>query len=257
MADRVQENRMSSAAPVVPPSPPALSEAERVIDTFVAPTRTFTDLRRTSNWLVPAVLLVISAIAMVWVADMKIGFQKIVDNQLVMQPKQAEALDKLTPEDRAKKMETIVKVNRIISYFSPVIVLIFLIIVAAVLLGTFNFGLGAELTFNQCIAVTMFTSLPGIIKALLAIVVILLGATGNFTFQNPIASNLSGLVDPTSHFLYTLLLSIDVFTIWTLALAGIAFSCLTKVSRATCLAVVFGWWLVFILSTSALGAAFS
>jgi hypothetical protein len=257
MADRVQENRMSSAAPVVPPSPPALSEAERVIDTFVAPTRTFTDLRRTSNWLVPAVLLVISAIAMVWVADMKIGFQKIVDNQLVMQPKQAEALDKLTPEDRAKKMETIVKVNRIISYFSPVIVLIFLIIVAAVLLGTFNFGLGAELTFNQCIAVTMFASLPGIIKALLAIVVILLGATGNFTFQNPIASNLSGLVDPTSHFLYTLLLSIDVFTIWTLALAGIAFSCLTKVSRATCLAVVFGWWLVFILSTSALGAAFS
>ncbi len=257
MADRVQENRMSSAAPVVPPSPPALSEAERVIDTFVAPTRTFTDLRRSSNWLVPAVLLVISAIAMVWVADMKIGFQKIVDNQLVMQPKQAEALDKLTPEDRAKKMETIVKVNRIISYFSPVIVLIFLIIVAAVLLGTFNFGLGAELTFNQCIAVTMFASLPGIIKALLAIVVILLGATGNFTFQNPIASNLSGLVDPTSHFLYTLLLSIDVFTIWTLALAGIAFSCLTKVSRATCLAVVFGWWLVFILSTSALGAAFS
>jgi hypothetical protein len=257
MADRVQENRMSSVAPVVPPSQPGLSEAERVIDTFVAPTRTFTDLRRSSNWLVPAVLLVISAIAMVWVADMKIGFQKIVDNQLVMQPKQAEALDKLTPEDRAKKMETIVKVNRIISYFSPVIVLIFLIIVAAVLLGTFNFGLGAELTFNQCIAVTMFTSLPGIIKALLAIVVILLGATGNFTFQNPIASNLSGLVDPTSHFLYTLLLSIDVFTIWTLALAGIAFSCLTKVSRATCLAVVFGWWLVFILSTSALGAAFS
>ena len=82
-------------------------------------------------------------------------------------------------------METIVKINRIISYFSPVIVLIYLVIVAAVLLGTFNFGLGAELGFNQCIAVTMYTSLPGIIKALLAIVVILLGATGNFTFQNP------------------------------------------------------------------------
>ena len=84
---------MSSAAPVVPPSQPALSEAERVLDTFVAPTKTFTDLRRSSNWLVPAVLLIISTVALVWVADMKIGFQKIVDNQLVMQPKQAEALE--------------------------------------------------------------------------------------------------------------------------------------------------------------------
>jgi hypothetical protein len=248
---------MSSAAPVVPPSQPALSEAERVIDTFIAPTKAFTDLRRSSNWLVPAMLLILSTVALVWTADMKIGFQKIVDNQLVLQPKQAEALDKLSPEDRAKRMDSIVKINRTISYFSPAIVLIYLIIVAAVLLGTFNFGLATELKFNQCIAVTMYTSLPGIIKALLAILVILLGATGNFTFQNPIASNLSGLVDPSSHFLYTLLLSVDVFTIWTLLLAGIAFSCLTKVSRGTCLAVVFGWWLVFILSTSAIAAAFS
>ena len=62
----------------------------------------------------------------------------------------------------------------------------------------------------------MYTSLPSVIKGLLTIMVILLGATGNFTFQNPIASNLSGLVDPSSHFLYSLLVSIDIFTIWTL-----------------------------------------
>jgi Yip1 domain len=248
---------MSSAAEALPPSQPALSQAERVIDTFVAPTKAFTDLRRSSNWLVPAVLLILSSIAVVWVADVKIGFQKIVDNQLVLQPKQAEALDKLSPEDRARKMETIVKINRTVSYCFSAILLVYLIIVAAVLLGTFNFGFGAELTFNQCIAVTMYTSLPSLVKGLLAILLILLGATGNFTFQNPIASNLSGLVDPSSHFLYSLLMSIDIFTIWTLLLAGIAFSCLTKVSRGTCLAVIFGWWVVFILATSGLGAALS
>ena len=152
-------------------------------------------------------------------------------------------------------METIIKFNRIVSYCSPIIVIIYLIVVASVLLATFNFGLGTELSFNQCVAVCMYTSLPGIIKALLAILVILLGATGNFTFQNPIASNLSGLVDPSSHFLYSLFISIDVFTIWTLLLAGIAFSCLTKVKRGTCLAVVFGWWLVFILAASGLGSS--
>jgi Yip1 domain len=246
-----------STAPALPAEEKPLSEVERVVDTFIAPTKTFTDLRRSSNWLLPAALLVISTIAMIWAADSKIGFKTIVDNQLAMQPKAAERLDKLSPEDRARQMETIIKFNRIVSYCSPVIVIVYLIIVAAVLLATFNFGLGTELTFNQCVAVCMYTALPGIIKALLAILVILLGATGNFTFQNPIASNLGGLVDPSSHFLYSLFTSIDVFTIWTLLLAGIAFSCLTKVKRSTCLAVVFGWWLVFILAASGVGAAFS
>jgi hypothetical protein len=251
-----QGGPMTSAAPALPPEQP-LSQVERVVDTFVAPTKTFIDLRRSANWLVPALLLVLSTLALVWVADTKIGFQRIFDNQTATQPKVAERLDKLSPEERATQMEKILKINRVVSYFSPVIVLVFLLIVAAVLLGTFNFGLGAELTFHQCAAVVMYTSLTGIIKMLLAILVIFMGVADNFTFQNPIASNLSGLVDPSSHFLYSLLMSIDVFTIWTLLLAGIAFACLTKVKRGTCLGIVFGWWVVFIVGTSALSAAFA
>jgi hypothetical protein len=248
---------MSTAAPALPPEEKPLSEVERVVDTFIAPTKTFTDLRRSSKWLVPAVIMILSSLAVVYTAQVKIGFPKIVDTQIQMQPKAAERLDKLSPEDRAKQMESIIKVNQIVSYCFWIFLLIFLLIVAAVLLGTFNFGLGTELTFNQCIAVTMYTALPSVIKGMLTIMVILMGATGNFTFQNPIASNLSGLVDPSSHFLYSLLTSIDIFTIWTLLLAGIAFSCLTKVARGTCMAVVFGWWLVFTLAASGIGAAFS
>ncbi len=107
---------MSAVAPVLPTEEKPLSEAERVIDTFVAPTKTFIDLRRSANWLVPVLLLIVATIALVWVADTKIGFQKIVENQLAMQPKASERLDKLSPEDRAKQMETILKVNRIVSY---------------------------------------------------------------------------------------------------------------------------------------------
>ena len=248
---------MSSAATALPDEPKPLSEAERVIDTFVAPTKTFTDLRRSANWLVPAVLLILGTLAVVWTAQTKIGFQKIVDTQLQTQPKAVERLDKLDPDTRAKQMESIVKLNQTISYFFPVILLVWLFIVAAVLLGTFNFGLGTELTFNQCMAVCVYASLPGVVKGILTIIVILLGATENFTFQNPIASNLGGLVDPTSHFLYTFLVSVDIFTIWTLILTGLAFSCLTRVKRGTCMAVVFGWWLAFTLGSSAIGAIFA
>jgi Yip1 domain len=248
---------MSSAAPPVPDSQPPLSHTERVVDTLIAPTKTFTDLRRSANWLVPLLLLIIATEAMVVVADRKIGFEKITENGLALQPKQAAKLDQLPPEERARQMQTIVKITSVSSYLSPVLVLVFLIIIAAVLLATFNFGLGAEVTFNQSIAAVMYASMPGVIKALLAIIVLLIGAAETFTFQNPIASNLSGLVDPSSHFLYSVALQLDVFTIWTIALTGIAFACLTKVKRGTAMAVVFGWWAVWVLGIAGISAAFS
>ncbi len=248
---------MVSAAPVAPIEPKPLSEMERVVDTFVAPSKTFTDLRRSANWLVPWLLLAIASVALVVVVDKKIGMQKAAENQLALQPKRAEQLDKLPPEKRAEQMETIVKLTRILAYASPISLLIIFAIIAAVLLGSFNFGFGTELTFNQCLAVCMYASLPGVLKALIAILAIAVGGGEAFTFQNQVASNLSGLVDPSSHFLYSIASSLDVFTIWTLVLSGIGISCLTKVKRGTCLGVVFGWWAILALGGAAIAAAFA
>jgi hypothetical protein len=248
---------MVSAAPVAPIEPKPLSEIERVVDTFVAPSKIFTDLRRSANWLVPWLLLAIASVALVVVVDQKLGMEKVVENQLAMQPKQAAQLEKLSPEDRGARMQTVVKFNRAIAYAYPVVIVIVLAIIAAVLLGSFNFGFGAELTFNQCLAVCMYASLPGILKALIAILAIAVGGGEAFTFQNPVASNLSGLVDPSSHFLYSIATSIDVFTIWTLVLTGVGISCLTKLKRGTCLGVVFGWWAILVLGGAAIAAAFA
>ncbi len=248
---------MSSAALATPPEPKPLSEVERVVDTFIAPSKTFTDLRRSSNWLVPWLLMTIVTCAMVFVVDKKLGMDKAAENQLALQPKQTAALDKLPPDKRAAQMEVVIKWTRIIAYSFPITIVIFLAIVAGVQLATFNFGFGAELTFTQCLAVNMYASLPAIIKALIAILAISVGGGEAFTFQNPVASNLGGLVDPSSHFLYSIATSLDIFAIWTLVLAGIGFACLTKVKRATCMAVIFGWWAVLVLVGAAFSAAFS
>ncbi len=249
---------MSSAAPAIPPpQTTSLSQTERVIDTFIAPTKTFVDLRRSANWLVPFLLIVIATEALVLVADKRLGFQKIAENGLALQPKQAARIDQLPPEQRERQMQTVAKVTGFFSYLSPLIVMIFLLIFAVILLGTFNFGFGAELTFNQCIAVCVFTSLPVIVKDLLAILALLIGSGEGFIFQNPVASNLSGLVDPSSHFLYSIAAQTDLFVIWTLVLAGVAFSCLTRIKRGACLMVVFGWWVVWMLGLASLSAAFS
>jgi hypothetical protein len=245
---------MSSATTVPEPPAPPLSEAERVIDTFIAPSKTFFDLRRSANWLVPFLLIVLATEALVFVAEKRVGFERITENNLAMRPKQAARLDQLPAEQRARQMDTIVSFTRTISYASPIIIVIFLVIIALVLWGTFSFGMGAQLTFNQTLAVCMYASLPVLIKDLLAIVTLFISSGESFTFENPVASNLSGLVDPSSHFLYTAATQIDVFMVWTLILAGIAFSCLTKVKRGTCMAVVFGWWVVWVLAISGLGS---
>ncbi len=248
---------MSSAAPATPLEQEPLSATERIVDTFVAPTKTFTDLRRSANWLVPFLLLTVVTLVLVFVADKKVGMGKIVENQLALQPKRQAQLDALPAEKRTAQMDVAITINRAFSYASPLIILIFLVIVAAILLASFNFGFGTQLSFNQCLAVCTYASLPGIIKALLAILVIAVGGGEAFTFQNPIASNLSPLVDMNSHFLYSIAVSLDLFTIWTLVLTGIGFSCLTKVKRGACMGVVFGWWAASVLVGAGIAAAFS
>jgi hypothetical protein len=248
---------MSTVAPAAPIEEKPLSEVERVVDTFIAPSKTFTDIRRSASWWLPFLLSAIVSCVMVYVVDKKVGIDKVVENQLALSPKQSAKLEQLPPDQRAAQMEGAVKLNRIIAYVFPIITLIFAVIVAAVLLGTFNFGLGAELKFAQCLAVTMYSWLPGIIKALIAILAVSIGGGEGFTFQNPVASNLSGLVDPSSHFLYSVAMSIDVFTIWMLVLGGIGYSCLTRIKRGTCIAVVFGWWVVVVLVGSGIGAMFA
>jgi Yip1 domain len=248
---------MSSPTAAVPLEDKPLSEVERVVDTFIAPTKTFTDIRRSASWWLPFVLLAIFSWALVFVVDKKLGMEKVVENQMALSPKQAAKLDQLPAGQRASQMERIVQFNRIGGYAYPVLALLIAAIMAAVLLGTFNFGFGAELTFNRCLAVTFYSWLPGILKALIAILVVSIGGAEGFTFQNPVASNLGGLVDPSSHFLYSVASSIDVFTIWTLVLAGIGYPCLTRVKRGTCMAVVFGWWIVVVLGGAAIGAMFA
>ncbi len=251
---------MSTPAPVAatPEQVPALSQVERVVDTFVAPGKTFTDIRRSASWWLPWLLGAIVGLALVYLVDTKVGMDRVTENQIQLSPSQAAKLDQLPPDQRASRMELSAKITRDIAYGFPVFNLVIIAIMAAVLMGTFNFGFGAELKFWQCFAISNYAFLPGVIKALLVILTLLIGSGENFTFQNQLASNLGVLFDPTtSHFLYSVASSIDLFNIWILVLTGIGYSCLTRVKRGTCMGVVFGWWAVVTLGGAAIGSLFS
>jgi hypothetical protein len=254
-----------AAAPVLPPSPtptpePApLSEGARIVNTFIAPSKTFTDLRRNASWWGPLLLLVIISTAFVYTAGQKIGFRKIMENQMQAQPKTQERLEKLPAEQREQRMEQGAKVTRIISYVFPVITLVIWLIVATVLFATFKFAADADVSFKVSLAIVVYAGLPGLLKVLLAMVSVVAGMSpDSFSFQNPVATNPGYFMNPAdSPFLYSVASSLDIFLIWTLILSAIGFSCVSKVKRSTALIVVFGWWVLFTLAGAAIGAAFA
>jgi Yip1 domain len=243
-----------STAPTATTGEP-LSEPARLINTFVAPIKTFTDLKRVSRWWPPFILLTIASYALIVVAGQKVGWEQLTENGLKMQPKQAARLESLPADQRPAAMERAVKLTRIISYAFPVAFnLPFLLIVAAVLMASFNYGAGAEIPFSTALAVVMYANLPGLVRALLAIVSLLAGANPeNFNFQNPVATNPGYFMDPAaSPMLFRLASALDVVVIWTLVLNAIGFAAVSKLKRGTTFAVVFGWYILLTLGLALL-----
>src|SRR5208282_6874920 len=95
--------RTMAAAPLPPqspaaPEPASLSEGARLIDTFIAPSKTFTDLRRNASWWAPFLLMCLVSLLFSYVVDQKVGFGKVVENLIQLQPKQADRLDRMPPD---------------------------------------------------------------------------------------------------------------------------------------------------------------
>lgn len=226
------------------PDAKPLSAMERIINIFVSPSKTFNDLNRDASWWLPWLIMSLFAVLFVCSVQTKIGWDQTAENMVGMSPKQTERMDRMSPEQRDQQMSMMSKSMQYTSYMWPIMALIFFVIMAAVLMATFNFGMGAEIPFGKSLAVVIYGSLPGLIKSLLVSFTLLAGRDPEgFNLRNPLASNLGFLVDSTDHpALYAVLSSVDVFGIWILILLGIGYSCVSKVKSKSSTSVVAGWY---------------
>jgi hypothetical protein len=240
-----------STAPTapVPAEQPQLSQPQRILNVFFDPVKTFTDLKRGTAWWMAFLLIAISSYAFIATVASKIGWEQVSENQMKMNPKAAERMEQMTPDQRAQALKMGVTITKGISYAIPVVSLVIMALIAAVVMATLNFGFGADVTFARALAVVVYANVVSIIKAILVIVTLFAGASPeDFTFQNPLASNLGYFVNMSEHrALYALGSALDIFTIWTLVLTGIGFACVSRAKRGTALGVVFGWWALMTL----------
>jgi len=252
-----------SAAPVLSmPSPepaqPRLSEWQRLVNVFVNPSRTFTDLKRKPSWWAPWLILAITSVIFVSVVGNKIGWERVTENQIRLDAKAVERMEKLPAEERARRMEISTTITKGFAYASPVLLLVVAAIVAAVMMGSFNFGAGAEIGFGVSMAVVMYSFLPGILKTPLTLISVLAGTDPEgFNIRNPVATNLGFFINPVEHPVFHKLASaFDIFAIWTIILMGIGYACVSKLKRSSTVTTVVIWYALITLAGVILAALF-
>jgi hypothetical protein len=237
---------------------PGLSQVERVVDTFIAPSKTFTDILRSTTWWLPFVLAVVVTLGVTFVIDKQIGFERVVENVIHASPKQEEQLTSLTPEQRAGRMKGMAAGYRYTSYASPIFILVFSALGAVVLWGSFNFGLGARTTFGQMFCLWMYCSLPRLLSGLLTVVTIYFGGNAeSFDLKDPVGTNIGYYLPDAAPWLKTALEFFDVIGIWTVVLMVIGTAIVAKVSRGRAAAVIVGWWALILVISVATAAAFN
>lgn len=237
---------------------PKLNPVQRVINLFVAPQKTFDDVKRSSGWWVPYLIAVVIGLLYAYVLLHKIGLPALVDGVIRQSPALESRLASASPEDAARIHSSIETQFKFL-YVGPVISLLAGLAVSGILLATANFGAGGKATYKSMLGVWFYGALPLVLFYLLVIVAIYGGAVGDpFNVKNPIGTNIGFYLTEAAlpKTLMPLLVAMDLFAIWTAILLTIGVSTVAGIKRAAAAAVVVGWWIVFILLQT-VGAAFS
>jgi len=139
----------------------------------------------------------------------------------------------------------------------PVLVVL---VVAAIFLGVFNGICGTKLNFKTSMGIVSHSYVPGVIGALLGIVIIALKDPSTVDLQNIVASNAGAFLSSDApRWQVALLGAFDLFSFWSIVLLAIGYSAAApkKLPFGRALIWVLSVWVVFVLVKVGLTAAFS
>ena len=229
---------------------PGLTQWQRVTNTFAAPSKTFNDIAAGNrSWWLPFVLMVLLGYLFFAVIQVKVGWSQVAENAIHMNAKTEEKLAQAPPESRAQAVKFTQYAIEGGFLAAPVLIVVGSLLCALVLWGTINFIFGGKATFSSVFVVWMYASLPGIIKTLLGSAVAFFTAPESFNIQNFAPTSIGAFLSPseTNAALYKLATSLDITTIWSLALTGIGLAAVARVKRSSGYMAVFGWWLLILV----------
>lgn len=248
---------MSSSPAVAAMVPESTNAMGRMLGVLFSPKATFQSIATRPTWLAPIILLSLLSLGIVGLFGHRVGWRGFFEKQ----DSNSSRFEQISPEQQRQTLDNQVKYGPPFVYgVAAISTVIAAVIIAAVLLGVFTGLGGARFGFKTSLGIVAHAWVPGVILALLGILVLLVKDPSTIDLQNLVASNAGALVSSNSpKWLVAMLTSVDVFSFWYMILMAIGYRAAApkKLSFTKAFFTIFGLWLVYLLVRVGLTAAFS
>ncbi len=224
----------------------------RIPGALFSPVVTFSAIARRPTFALPLVLWIAVSVIFSLALLPRVDFDRMIRGSL---EKRGTTLPEARVQTIIERQKSIAPVlYNSTAVVSPVVVSL---LVALVFWAAFK-AFGWDLTFRQSFGATAHAFLPAVVGSLLFLpVLIRQGSVDPRTMGDLFLSNLGFLVDrQTSPSVHAILQSIDLFSLWTLALLVIGFSAAARVSRGAAAGVIGAFWGLFVLGKAGFAAVF-
>jgi hypothetical protein len=249
------------------PGPAGMGTFARITGVFFEPAKTFEDIGRQPSWFLPLLLVILAGIVFTFMLGQQVGWEQVMTQERNISPKVAERMEQqmanVPPEQRQRATDLQAKVITPARYYSQAILgpPIGSLIRSALIMLIAGVMMSAGLRFKQVFAVVCFAALPRIVESLLKTVVVVLKKQ-EINIFNPLAFNPGAFMDMATSpkFLYAILVSFDLFTIWTMVLMAVGLSAAAgrkRLSFGGALFAVAVPWLVLVLFGASMAAIFA
>lgn len=215
---------------------------KKIMDIFFSPVGVFKQLNEKPDWLLPVAITIVIVLIFSMIALPKVIIPE--------RSKKIMGMERLTPEQKDKALESLEGIRPYI--ITPISIVVFTFFFIFIKTGVFFliFSLfGARAIFKKALAVISYSFLIGIPETILKTILMLIkGSTKVFTSLALLVPNLGF----ESH-IFRFLAKFDIFTIWNLILISLGFAVIYKIKERKSFAIVFGFWLLWLLLQFAVG----
>jgi len=235
------------------PEPKGMGEFSRLTGVFFEPSKTFEDIAARPNFWVPLILAIVVGTIMLMLFAQHVGWERMLRHQFEISPR----TQQMPADQREAALQMQLKFMPVVTYAGPLIgTPLTYLIWSLLLFGIVKGIMSAPVKYKQVFAAVCYGSLPGVIFALLCIVVMFTKNPDDFNLSNPLVFNPGAFMDPVSSpkFAYSLASSLDLFTLWTLILIGLGLKGAggRKFATGSAMTAVFLPWVIWTLGKAAL-----
>ena len=227
-----------------PPRP--VNHFARILGVFFSPKPTFADIAARPTWLVPVALMTLLGLATAYVMNQKVDWREMTAKKIEENPRAAN----MSAEQKEEQIGRWAKVTPVLTYCGGAAgPILGVLVVSLILWLAYNVIGGAGTNFITSMGIVSHVFTVTLLSGALLILILLLKAPGTVDIDNPVATNVGAfLPESVPKPLLSLGKSLDIFSIWMLALIAIGFTAVNpKRLKGKALGIAVAVWAIWVV----------